>query len=78
MLSLIGYINLLLLIKAICSTTCQVGLLNVNGYYNSLLSFIDVAVGEGFISQTARRIIVSSPSAKELVRKLEVVYHIIK
>ncbi|KAM0932671.1 putative LOG family protein [Dioscorea sansibarensis] len=48
-----------------------VGLLNVNGYYNSLLSFIDVAVGEGFISQTARRIIVSSPSAKELVRKLE-------
>ncbi|KAH7651991.1 Cytokinin riboside 5'-monophosphate phosphoribohydrolase LOG protein [Dioscorea alata] len=55
-----------------------VGLLNVNGYYNSLLSFIDVAVGEGFISQTARRIIVSSPSAKELVRKLEVVYHIIK
>ncbi|KAJ0985561.1 hypothetical protein J5N97_003917 [Dioscorea zingiberensis] len=48
-----------------------VGLLNVNGYYNSLLSFIDVAVDEGFISQAARRIIVSSPSAKELVRKLE-------
>lgn len=27
----------------------QVGLLNVDGYYNSLLSFIDKAVDEGFI-----------------------------
>lgn len=48
-----------------------VGLLNVDGYYNSLLSFIDMAVDEGFISQSARCIIVSAPSAKELVRKLE-------
>ena len=50
----------------------QVGLLNVDGYYNSLLSFIDKAVDEGFISPTARRIIVSAPTAKELVRELEV------
>ena len=50
----------------------QVGLLNVDGYYNSLLSFIDKAVDEGFISPTARRIIVSAPTAKELFRKLEV------
>ncbi|XP_010414555.1 PREDICTED: cytokinin riboside 5'-monophosphate phosphoribohydrolase LOG1 isoform X1 [Camelina sativa] len=48
-----------------------VGLLNVEGYYNSLLSFIDTAVEEGFISPTARHIIVSAPSAKELVKKLE-------
>ncbi|KAF3790555.1 putative cytokinin riboside 5'-monophosphate phosphoribohydrolase [Nymphaea thermarum] len=48
-----------------------VGLLNVDGYYNSLLSFIDKAVDEGFISQSARHIIVSAPTAKELVRKLE-------
>ncbi|CAN1306541.1 Cytokinin riboside 5'-monophosphate phosphoribohydrolase LOG7 [Linum perenne] len=48
-----------------------VGLLNVDGYYNSLLSFIDKAVDEGFISPTARRIIVSAPTAKELVRQLE-------
>ncbi|CAN7060858.1 hypothetical protein IGI04_016239 [Brassica rapa subsp. trilocularis] len=48
-----------------------VGLLNVEGYYNSLLSFIDNAVEEGFISPTARHIIVSAPSAKELVKKLE-------
>ncbi|CAL1394939.1 unnamed protein product [Linum trigynum] len=48
-----------------------VGLLNVDGYYNSLLSFIDKAVDEGFISPMARRIIVSAPTAKELVRQLE-------
>ena len=48
------------------------GLLNVDGYYNSLLSFIDKAVEEGFVSPSARQIIVSAPSAKELVKKLEV------
>ena len=48
------------------------GLLNVDGYYNSLLSFIDKAVDEGFVSPTARRIIVSAPTAKELVAELEV------
>ncbi|KAF5750571.1 hypothetical protein HS088_TW03G00910 [Tripterygium wilfordii] len=48
-----------------------VGLLNVDGYYNSLLTFIDKAVDEGFVSPTARRIIVSAPTAKQLVRQLE-------
>ncbi|XP_010246703.1 PREDICTED: cytokinin riboside 5'-monophosphate phosphoribohydrolase LOG7 [Nelumbo nucifera] len=48
-----------------------VGLLNVDGYYNSLLSFIDKAVDEGFISPSARRIIISAPTAKQLVRELE-------
>ncbi|XP_057448970.1 cytokinin riboside 5'-monophosphate phosphoribohydrolase LOG1-like [Lotus japonicus] len=48
-----------------------VGLLNVDGYYNSLLSFIDKAVEEGFISPQARHIIVSAPSTKELVKKME-------
>ncbi|KAD7479807.1 hypothetical protein E3N88_02943 [Mikania micrantha] len=48
-----------------------VGLLNVDGYYNSLLSFIDKAVEEGFISPNARHIIVLAPTAKDLVRKLE-------
>ncbi|XP_072971292.1 cytokinin riboside 5'-monophosphate phosphoribohydrolase LOG1 [Typha angustifolia] len=48
-----------------------VGLLNVDGYYNSLLSFIDKAVEEGFISPSSRHIIVSAPTAKELVKKLE-------
>lgn len=48
-----------------------VGLLNVDGYYNSLLSFIDKAVEEDFISPSARHIIVSAPTVKELVKKLE-------
>ncbi|KAH0452085.1 hypothetical protein IEQ34_019384 [Dendrobium chrysotoxum] len=48
-----------------------VGLLNVNGYYNSLLSFMDTAVSEEFISEKARLIIVSAPTPNELVRKLE-------
>ncbi|KAL3846300.1 hypothetical protein ACJIZ3_003703 [Penstemon smallii] len=48
-----------------------VGLLNVDGYYNSLLSFIDKAVEERFISPSERHIIVSAPSTKELVNKLE-------
>ncbi|KAL6847596.1 hypothetical protein ACP4OV_022622 [Aristida adscensionis] len=48
-----------------------VGLLNVDGYYNSLLTFIDQAVEEGFISPSARRIIVSAPTAQELMDKLE-------
>ncbi|KAJ8565248.1 hypothetical protein K7X08_007824 [Anisodus acutangulus] len=48
-----------------------VGLLNVEGYYNSLLCFLDKAVDEGFISPTARRIIVSAPTPQQLVRQLE-------
>lgn len=52
----------------------KVGLLNVEGYYDSLLSFIDKAVEEGFIAPTARHIIVSASSAKDLVKKLEVIY----
>ncbi|XP_058199831.1 cytokinin riboside 5'-monophosphate phosphoribohydrolase LOG1 [Rhododendron vialii] len=48
-----------------------VGLLNVDGYYNSLLCFIDKAVEEGFISPSARHIIVSAPTPRELVKKLE-------
>ncbi|CAK8576215.1 unnamed protein product [Lathyrus sativus] len=48
-----------------------VGLLNVDGFYNSLLSFIDKAVEEGFICPLARHIIVSAPSTKELVKKME-------
>ncbi|GKD62781.1 cytokinin riboside 5'-monophosphate phosphoribohydrolase LOG7-like protein [Tanacetum coccineum] len=49
-----------------------VGLLNVKGYYKSLLIFIDKAVDEGFISPTARGIIVPAPNAKQLARDLEV------
>ncbi|XP_049395777.1 cytokinin riboside 5'-monophosphate phosphoribohydrolase LOG7 [Solanum stenotomum] len=50
-----------------------VGLLNVEGYYNSLLSFLDKAVDEGFISPIARKIIVSAQTAQQLVKQLEVI-----
>ncbi|KAJ1389933.1 LOG family, partial [Sesbania bispinosa] len=48
-----------------------VGLLNVDGYYNSLLSFMDNAVAEGFITPAARHIIVSAHTAQDLMCKLE-------
>ncbi|XP_042429703.1 probable cytokinin riboside 5'-monophosphate phosphoribohydrolase LOGL10 isoform X1 [Zingiber officinale] len=48
-----------------------VGLLNVDGYYNSLLCFIDKAVDEGFIAAADRHIIISAQTAHELLHKLE-------
>lgn len=51
----------------------QVGLLNVDGYYNSLLALFDNGVEEGFIKPAARHIVVSAPNAKELLVKLEVI-----
>ncbi|KAG6474498.1 hypothetical protein ZIOFF_068435 [Zingiber officinale] len=50
-----------------------VGLLNVDGYYNSLLAFIDKAVEDGFIQPFQRHLFVSAPNANDLVQKLEVV-----
>lgn len=50
----------------------QVGLLNVDGYYNCLLALFDNGVEEGFIKPGARNIVISSPSAKELMMKMEV------
>lgn len=49
-----------------------VGLLNVDGYYDFLLAFIDKAVDDGFIKPAQRHIFVSAPDAGALVRKLEV------
>ncbi|KAH6761325.1 putative lysine decarboxylase family protein [Perilla frutescens var. frutescens] len=49
-----------------------VGLLNVEGYYDSLLELFDKGVEEGFIKPAARRIVLSAPTAKELLAKMEV------
>ncbi|GFY95825.1 putative lysine decarboxylase family protein [Actinidia rufa] len=46
-----------------------VGLLNVDGYYNYLLTFIDKAVEDGFIKPSQRHIIVSATNATELFSK---------
>uniref|UniRef100_UPI00006835E3 At5g11950 n=1 Tax=Arabidopsis thaliana TaxID=3702 RepID=UPI00006835E3 len=48
-----------------------VGLLNVDGYYNNLLALFDTGVEEGFIKPGARNIVVSAPTAKELMEKME-------
>lgn len=47
----------------------QVGILNVDGYYNNLLALFDTGVQEGFIKPEARNIVVSAPTAKELIEK---------
>ncbi|CAL9083918.1 unnamed protein product [Musa textilis] len=49
-----------------------VGLLNVDGYYDSLLALFDKAVEQGFIEDSARHIVASAESAEELLRKMEV------
>lgn len=51
----------------------QVGLVNMDGYYDPLLAFIDQAVEHGFISPSARHIIVQAPTAQDLMAKLEVI-----
>ncbi|KAM0865695.1 hypothetical protein ACQ4PT_043112 [Festuca glaucescens] len=51
--------------------TKPVGLLNVEGYYDFLLAFIDKAVDDGFIRPAQRHIFVSAPHDRDLVHKLE-------
>ncbi|KAF5444758.1 hypothetical protein F2P56_033863 [Juglans regia] len=51
--------------------TKPVALLNVDGYYNCLLALFDNGVEEGFIKPVARRIVLSAPTAKELIIKME-------
>ncbi|CAA0838412.1 Cytokinin riboside 5-monophosphate phosphoribohydrolase LOG8 [Striga hermonthica] len=48
-----------------------VGLLNVDGYYDALLTLFDKGVEEGFIKPSARRIVLSAPTANELLTKME-------
>ncbi|KAG7941228.1 hypothetical protein I3843_16G028900 [Carya illinoinensis] len=51
--------------------TKPVALLNVDGYYNCLLALFDNGVAEGFIKPGARHIVLSAPTAKELIIKME-------
>ncbi|XP_021902758.1 cytokinin riboside 5'-monophosphate phosphoribohydrolase LOG5-like isoform X4 [Carica papaya] len=48
-----------------------VGLINVDGYYNYLLTFLDKAVDDGFINPPQRSIIISASTATDLFQKLE-------
>ncbi|PNT51975.1 hypothetical protein POPTR_001G005400v4 [Populus trichocarpa] len=48
-----------------------VGLLNVDGYYDSLLGLFDKSVEEGFVNASARNIVVSARTARELIQRME-------
>jgi len=47
------------------------GLLNVNGFYDNLLSFFDHAVETGFIPQATHHSIIFAPTADQLLDKLQ-------
>jgi uncharacterized protein (TIGR00730 family) len=49
-----------------------VGILNIDGYYDSLLALLDRAVEEGFPKLNSRNILLSAPTARELLDKFEV------
>lgn len=55
----------------------QVGLLNVDGYYDPLLTLFDKGVEEGFIKLGARHIVLSAPTSQELLTIMEVIYIIL-
>ena len=46
------------------------GILNVEGYYDTLLSFLDSCVQEGFVKQTHRDLILCSEDPGELLEHL--------
>jgi len=48
-----------------------IGLLNVNGFYDKLLSFLDQAVEQEFLTSLARRIIISAAAAEQLIDQLQ-------
>ncbi|KAL6516971.1 hypothetical protein OROHE_018259 [Orobanche hederae] len=47
-----------------------IGLLNVNGFFDGLLSFINYSCEKGFISERAKRIIVVATTPEELIEKI--------
>ncbi|XVF82731.1 hypothetical protein PTKIN_Ptkin16aG0073100 [Pterospermum kingtungense] len=50
-----------------------IGMLNINRLFNGLLSFVDHAMEQKFISQKGRKILISITPADELVDKVKVV-----
>ena len=47
-----------------------IGVLNVNGYFDSLLKFLDEARESGFVSGEARNIVLSDDDAERLIEKM--------
>jgi len=46
-------------------------LLNVIGFYDNLLSFLDYAVEQKFLTYPARQIIISAATAEQLIDQLQ-------
>lgn len=49
----------------------QVGLLNVDGYFNSSIELFNKGVEEGFIEDSARHILMLAETAEELMKRME-------
>jgi hypothetical protein len=47
------------------------GLLNVNGFYNTLLSFLDHVVEQQFLTFSAWQILISAATAEQLIDELQ-------
>jgi uncharacterized protein (TIGR00730 family) len=48
-----------------------IGLLNVNGFYDNLLSFLDQAVEQEFLTSSARQIIIYATTTEQLIDQLQ-------
>jgi len=47
-----------------------IGLLNVNGFYDNLLSFLDQAVKQKFLTSSAQQIIIFAATVEQLIDQL--------
>ena len=48
-----------------------IGLLNVNGFYDNLLSFLDQVVEQEFLTSSALQIIISAATTEQLIDQLQ-------
>ena len=48
-----------------------IGLLNVNGFYDKLLSFLDQVVEQEFLTSSARQIVISTATTEQLIDQLQ-------
>ena len=53
-----------------------IGLLNVNNFFDGLLSFLDHAVEQKFFKPFAKRLLISVSTVDELIARLQVFDHI--
>jgi len=54
-----------------------IGLLNVNGFYNNLLPFLDQAAEQEFLTSSTRQIIISATTAEQLIDQLQYFIHVL-